>query len=512
MSSDRVPSRTEVTGWSPQQLADYLKRMNLSGCDKVVLKNSISGARFVNLSDNDLQKFPKLHAPMISKFSIEISKKEERRGLFGKKSTPKYHEPDTAADVQGWGEDEFDDEEFDDDYESPFSGDEEGSGGDYESPNEDQDGANDYEPPPTEPPEDLVHKLCPTLPIADSDYIDSHVTSRGPPPVVSPRPPASTLSAPSPRMPAESSSSSSSSRRDRSPNCRGGKSTPGPPQIFRSNKPGRDSGSNRSPVRGTRHNSVEMAAPHSRRPQLDAADPPTWSKPPPVLPPSSTSISRSNSSRPPANRFDVRREQTQNEAPKHNTFPLQTKSLTPRPGLPGLPSHQGDSLPPSVPSAGSLPHKLQSALAEQRISFVAADRQSFRPSPPETANTQELDPRWYVGKVTRGQSEGCLKRVNKDGAYLVRDSTRQQNNQPFTLMVLYQDKVYNIQIRQHDDNFLLGTGLKAQELFPSVSSIISHYSQSALLLIDAKNRASGQQNQCLLSDPAGYHMSRQTWS
>lgn len=26
---------------------------------------------------------------------------------------------------------------------------------------------------------------------------------------------------------------------------------------------------------------------------------------------------------------------------------------------------------------------------------------------------QELDPRWYVGKVTRGQAEGCLKRVHK---------------------------------------------------------------------------------------------------
>ena len=64
-----------------------------------------------------------------------------------------------------------DDEEFDDDYESPYSGDEDGSGGDYESPNEEFDVSNDYEPPPSEPPEDMAHKLCPTLPIGDSDYI-----------------------------------------------------------------------------------------------------------------------------------------------------------------------------------------------------------------------------------------------------------------------------------------------------------------------------------------------------
>lgn len=27
MSSEQVPSRTEVMGWSPQQLANYLKRV-----------------------------------------------------------------------------------------------------------------------------------------------------------------------------------------------------------------------------------------------------------------------------------------------------------------------------------------------------------------------------------------------------------------------------------------------------------------------------------------------------
>ncbi|XP_034745990.1 lymphocyte cytosolic protein 2a isoform X2 [Etheostoma cragini] len=510
MSSDQGPSRVEVTGWSPQQLADYLKRMGLSGCDKVVIKNSISGSRFVNLSDNDLQKFPKLQAPMISKISIEISRKEEKRGPFRKKPTPKYHEPEMAADVQGWAEDEFDDEEFEDDYESPFSGNEDESVGDYESPNEDPDVSSDYEPPPTEPPEDLPKKLCPTLPIGDSDYIDNHLSSRGPPPAVCPRPPVSTLSAPSPRMPGESSSS----KRDPSPHSGARKFPPEPPKIFRSNKPGRDLGSSVSPARGPHRNTVATAGTHSWRPQTDAPDPPTWNKPP-ALPPSSISVSRSNSSaRPPsANRFDGRREQIPDEAPKHNTLPLQSKGHLPRVGLPGAPSRQGDSsLPPGVPSTGSLPHKLKTAIAEQRGNFVGSDRQSFHPSPATTGHTQELDPRWYVGKVTRGQAERCLKQVRKDGTYLVRDSTRQLANQPFTLMVFYQDKVYNIQIRQQNQNFQLGTGLKAQETFPSVSGIIGHYSQSPLLLIDANNRSSSQQNQCLLSDPAGYHMTGEQWS
>ncbi|KAM4545000.1 lymphocyte cytosolic protein 2a [Odontesthes bonariensis] len=485
------PSRSEVAAWSPQQLAEYLRRCNLTGCDKVVLKSSISGSRFVNLTDNDLQKFPKLHTPMISKISNEISKKEDKKGIFPKRWTPKNREPETTVDDQGWDDEEFDD--ADDDYESPYSDNDEGSGGDYESPNDDLDTANDYEPPPSEPQDDPAHKLFPTLPSGDYvDKMNNHVSTRGPP-VVCPRPPISTP------MPGDSCS-----RRDASPLSAGrtpGNLPPAPPQIFRQNKPGRESGSSSSPVRG--RSTLDKQGAQSWRP--DVSDPTTRPKPPILPPPFSTSVTRSNSSaRPSPSRTEGRREQTQDEGHKHNTFPF----LPPRPGIPGPPSRHADSLPPSVPSSGSLPHNLQSAMAEHRSSVSGLDRAPFRPPPPASTCTQELDPLWYVGKVTRGQAEGCLKQVRKDGAYLVRDSTRQQPNQPFTLMVFYQDKVYNIQIRQQNQLFQLGTGLKVQESFPSVGDIIRHYSQSPLLLIDAKNRSASQQNQCLLSNPAGYHMTR----
>ncbi|XP_071760232.1 lymphocyte cytosolic protein 2a isoform X1 [Centroberyx gerrardi] len=523
MSFERVPPKSEVMGWSPNQLADYLRRMNLSGSDKVVMKHSMSGSRFVNMSDNDLQKFPKLHAPMISKICTEISKKEERRGLFGKKHTaPKYHEPDTPAEDQGWGEDEFD---SDDDYEEP---DDRGSVGDYESPTEefeDRGGANDndYEPPPSEPPEDLPHKLCPTLPMGDSDYIDNrnnHMSCRGPPPALCPRPPGPALSTPA-RLPVEPSPP----RRDHSPHCGGrppGKSEP--PLVFRDKKPSRDRGSNQSPIRGRNVNTVDRPGTHPWRPQPEAPDPASWTKPPALTPSSSISVSRSNSSaRPPPGRFvpDVRNEQAHDEgtAPRHHTFPLHSKGALPRAGPPGPPPRQGDSLPPSIPSTGSLQHKLSAISVNRSSSRVGADRQSARPAaaclphpPTDSQHNKDLDPRWYVGKVTRGQAEGCLRQVKKDGAYLVRDSTKQLSAQPFTLMVLYQDKVYNIQIRQQQQQYLLGTGLKVQETFPTVCDIISHYSHSPLLLIDAKNRGSGQQNQCLLSDPAGYWLGGQNWS
>ncbi|XP_056141098.1 lymphocyte cytosolic protein 2a isoform X2 [Lampris incognitus] len=584
MSSERIPPKAEVIGWSPQTLAEYLRRMSLPGCDKVVLNNSINGLGFLNMNENALQKFPKIHAPMISKLCTEINKKEERRGFFGKKPTvPKYVQPDTPVDDQGWDEDEFD---SDDDYENP---DDEGSMGDYESPTEDHERENqdsdndyespsegpmaendafdnDYEPPPSEPTEDLTHKLCPTLPIGESDYIDNRnnrVYCRGPPPTLTPRPPA--FSSPEPAQqpqPVEPSPL----RRDHSPHFGGrppakvGPKPSAPPQVFRNKKPNRgDRGPNQSPMPGNQFTKTDKMASQPWRPQLDERlpepaswnskpppplpsssvnrsnssarippnmpqmddrkpEPPSWnSKPPPPLP--SPSVNRSNSSAP--NRFvpEVRNE-THDEAPgnipRHNTFPLQSKGLLPRPVASGSSPRYTDSLSPSIPAGGSLPQKLQSALSIHRSSSMAgADRKTLppRPAPPnlhpsftDSQNTQSLDRSWYVGSVTRKVAEDCLRQVNKDGAYLVRDSTKQMPNQPFTLMVLYQVKVYNIQIKYHNYQYMLGTGLKVQETFPTVRDIISHYSRSPLLLIDAKNRSLVQQNQCLLSEPAGFRL------
>jgi len=118
-----------------------------------------------------------------------------------------------------------------------------------------------------------------------------------------------------------------------------------------------------------------------------------------------------------------------------------------------------------------------------------------------------MDPAWYVGQVTRGAAESCLRRVNRvrhlciwhlkvwflnfskykchswyqvkkvnllkcalcqDGTFLVRDSSNRSSNQPYTLVVLYQDKVFNIQIRTNHNGFMLGTGLKSSEVLKLV--------------------------------------------
>ncbi|XP_062341878.1 lymphocyte cytosolic protein 2a [Osmerus eperlanus] len=566
MSFDRLPSKVEVMGWSQHHLADYMKKMNLSGCDKVIINNCINGSRFLNMSENDLQKFPKVHAPLISKICLEISRKEEKRGLFGKKSTiPKYREPETPVEDQCWGPDEFDGSD-DDDYESPDSCDGD-SVGDYESPTEECSGCieepdndNDYEPPPSESDES-TKMIAPQLPIGESDYIDNRRSSQGQPPALQPRPghgptppaaPRTTLTEPTPP------------RQELSPLRQGRLPTRGPlgcaaPQVDRSKKPSAvDRRMNSSsPLQARRPSAVDrpLIQPQSWRSPAEERglpDPPRVAKPPlpaasvnrssssvgrglnrapveergalepprvakPPLP--ATSINRSSSSAGRGlipNRFALNsRTEVQDEAiPTFNshTFPLKSRAMGSMPGPPGPP--HTDSLPPILNLTGSLPHKLQEAISSHRNSTRISSGgqlvplrppvQPSYPPPADMGRSEDMDPIWYVSQVTRGKAESCLRQVNKDGAFLVRDSSKGSMEQPYTLMVLYQDKVFNIQIKRTHDQYLLGTGLKTSETFPSVSDIISHYQQTPLLLIDSKNRGSGQQNHCALMYPAGY--------
>ncbi|MEE6518499.1 hypothetical protein FKM82_029527, partial [Ascaphus truei] len=89
-----------------------------------------------------------------------------------------------------------------------------------------------------------------------------------------------------------------------------------------------------------------------------------------------------------------------------------------------------------------------------------------------------------------------------DGTFLVRDSSK--STHPFVLVVLYKNKVYNVQIRYDKQNsvYLLGSGLRGQEDFSSVNEIVEYFQRTPLLLIDGKDRGSKQQ--CMLTFGAGY--------
>uniref|UniRef100_A0A8C2F841 Lymphocyte cytosolic protein 2a n=1 Tax=Cyprinus carpio TaxID=7962 RepID=A0A8C2F841_CYPCA len=456
MNSDSLPSKSEVLSWDSQRLADFLKKRNLTGCDKVVTRYSISGQRFLSMSDNDLQKFPKLHAPP--------------------SPVPSYPQPPVEHhEDQAWDSEEF---ESDDDYENPDSNDEgEASGGDYESPEEGSDSDNSYEPPPTEPNEDAA-QICPAKPMENSDYIDNNRTrgvSRSQPPVPPERP------GPGPALPPVERPSVGLPMREERPLKR----SPAP-AVDRSKKPGALDRNQPAAVAGGR---VTCSLP--------AVEPPgePMRIPKPSLPPLGVRRSASSVTSGSQNSFMFQHSVILTAA-RHNsnTFPMHVRNLSPRPPGTHGQSYQTDNVHPSR----SLPGKLQEAMNDHRRSARAPPLQA------DMGGKQDMDPAWYVGQINRGEAENCLRRVNRDGTFLVRDSSNRSSNQPYTLVVLYQGKVYNIQIRRNQDGFMLGTGLKSYETFDQVSDIINQHKHKPLLLIDAKNRESSQQNQCALIYPARY--------
>ncbi|OXB61254.1 hypothetical protein ASZ78_004739 [Callipepla squamata] len=151
MDLRNIPYRSEVVTWNPDDLAEYFKTLKYKDCEKVVRKYSINGQRFLNMSENDIQKFPKLRVPGQTQKSAESSG---------------YSQED-----DGWSS--FDE---DDDYESPDDDQEKEDEADYESPTEETEEAehdsDGYEPPPSNNDEAHHNVIFPAKSLANStDYI-----------------------------------------------------------------------------------------------------------------------------------------------------------------------------------------------------------------------------------------------------------------------------------------------------------------------------------------------------
>ncbi|KAI1898407.1 hypothetical protein AGOR_G00072020 [Albula goreensis] len=465
MSFDSVPSKSEVLSWNANRLADYLRRLELAGCDKVVLKCSMTGSRFLNMSDNDLQKFPKIHAPMISKVCHQINRKEEKKGLFHKSKTQRHVQEDFVED-DGWDQDEFDEDDCDDhDYESPVEIEDNDSDGDYESPIEEgseapeEDIECEYEAPPCEFSDNAAHRIFPTKPLSDGDYIDA-IRNREDVPVN----PSEGMAPTPPHRPGSGLPQLQFS-------C---------PNVPQSSFPGCELPSQR-PLRPSAKSSPSFSAP-----QVDRSK-----KPSNLKVPAAGGKQGAGDRSPKTSRRSFGQDHRDNvRAPQ---LPQTSRNLPSHPGLGG----QDSRLPPSV-------GKNKNQKAERGKTTPHSQRPPMAPCP-KPKNEQDLDPRWYVGQVTREQADDHLRHVGQDGAFLVRDSSKGSTSQPYTLMVLYQEKVYNIQIRYHADQniFSLGTGLKGNESYSGVTEIVQHHTRTPLLLIDAKDLGNGPQKQCALTYPAG---------
>ncbi|XP_034739898.1 lymphocyte cytosolic protein 2 isoform X2 [Etheostoma cragini] len=397
MSSNGAPSKVEVMGWNPQSLADYMRRLKLSGCDTFVTKGSITGAQFMQMTAHELQGFPSLYVPIITKTQSEINKGEQKRALGHTLKAQKYPKQVFVKKEEVWDSDEFDNDS-EDDYEGPHQ--EEGEDRYICALNEPQtadqrDSDKTYEENYERPYSEDIKK---PIPAPRGATLQDN-------PVNEPIPAERTSKPPHPR----------------------------PPRM--------------TPRRPLKAPAIQPSL-HINR-----------SKMPGQCGPSQTDLTKPKGSAVKAP-----------GVPRPTDVANRTSKLIPGPPVPTQPVKHNNSIP--GPSEG-------------------------------------LDPSWYVGKVTRHQAEVAVREANKDGAFVIRDSSQGAVEHPYTLMLLKQGKVYNIMIRNQGNSYSLGTGLKNIKNFPGVKEMITHHTHTPLLLIDATDQSSEAQSQCCLLHPAGLTLTDQ---
>ncbi|XP_008277814.1 lymphocyte cytosolic protein 2 isoform X2 [Stegastes partitus] len=405
MNFTQVPAQVEVMGWSPHSLADYLKKLKLSGCDKLVMKYGITGAQFMQMTEYELQVFPSHHVPIIIKIQNEINNGKQKKSKARKSPKQVF-----VQEEEVWDSDEFD-----------------------------NDSDNEYEGPDQEAGQDNYICAVSELQIAEQQHgHETHEVNR--------RLPAAAETTKPPRPP-------------RGPNLPDSRRDPvfeQPPAERTSKRPHpQPLKMNHTPQRPPKAPASQSSRPidRSKKPGKPLPSPREGSA---VKIPGSSS-GKHHQPRPPK------------PLDKSNSLsPPRARELIP---VPPEPTHAG----------------------QRRTSIPETPKKSI----------QDLDRSWYGGKVTRHQAEVVLRDVNKDGAFVVRDSTKGFVEHPYTLMLLNQGKVYNIKIRNQGNSYCLGNGVNNTKSFPGVKEMITHHTHSPLLLVVAPDQSSEEQVQCCLLHPAG---------
>ncbi|XP_014053930.1 B-cell linker protein isoform X1 [Salmo salar] len=117
--------------------------------------------------------------------------------------------------------------------------------------------------------------------------------------------------------------------------------------------------------------------------------------------------------------------------------------------------------------------------------------------------TDVLNKPWYASTCDRKTAEDALVRSNKDGSFLIRKSSGQDTQQPYTLVVFYNSRVYNIPVRyvQASQRYALGREKKGEEHFTSVSHIIENHQRNPLVLIDSQSNTKDSTKLCYAVNP-----------
>ncbi|XP_034079733.1 B-cell linker protein isoform X1 [Gymnodraco acuticeps] len=498
-----LPSREECEGWDPAQVAFFLGQNKMAECAGTVNRLRIDGHRLLSLSDSDMNKFSLVYQPQLQKIVQDIKKNDG--SLLNKlrrlKSKPVPKVP--ARDYRDFREDE---ERSDSDYDNDM----------YEDPHEEQD--DNYEPPPS-------HKAFTPTPSASfprGEYLDNCRSRPGRLPRKPLRPGKGSR-----QLPPEPPLQGSDEEDYINPDCSNdddnyiepAENPPSNPMMHCGSKAGRDRPmmptplTERSPspdfyeVPDKEGNSLSLPA--NRRCPIPATQSP--STPPKPSP-------RANPRRSPT---PVQKPSDDDEYEVCDPEDSSTNKRAegpPRPRPKPLPRERSP-IPPVKPKPEFKPREFESRtlpvmqkdLKPQRTAFTLDSQRPKIPFPQMTfpkptdrgsviadngTTDQDKDAgvykkSWYASACDRKTADDALCRSGKDGAFMVRRSSGQDTQQPYTLVVFYKGRVYNIPIRfiAGTKQYALGREKKGEEFFSSISHIVENHQRHPLVLIDSQSNS-----------------------
>ncbi|XP_066548830.1 B-cell linker protein isoform X3 [Amia ocellicauda] len=542
-----LPSRQQFESWCPSDVANFLSQNGMRECSLTVQRMKINGHWLLNLTESDLIRFNFLLQPQLQKMVHDIKKNDgsimnkfkkfqnEQVALLRKTGKHTWDRltnkpPPPSVPTRDYPDDEeqqWSDSEFDSDYENPDDPSET-----YEAPQED----NNYEPPPKEGKP--KPNRTPALDLSKGEYLDNRAPTNKPRPSKPSQPitpqkglkPARPMKPHNPVQDDEYVCPKDDEDDDNyiDPSEKSAatgvqyKST-APPIINRVLKPHMT----RHPVPSPDNQEVyevpdseEMPPPPARtkvlpppklnlRPsQKDA--PPSASPRPPIKPPSSEPIDEDEyevcdpdtgdgSSKHEAQPFPSPKQPTPLPREVHTPLPpvkpkpsamnMDAKAARPIPQKRSVMNTPADPSPAEAARAKP-PFKLKTSPSHAKLPTVANRGTLSRNGPTSAEQDAGVYSKvWYASTSERKIAEEALVKSNKDGSFLVRKSSGQDVKQPYTLVVFYKKRVYNIPVRYIESSrqYALGREKSGEEHFSSVVDMIENHQRQPLVLIDSQN-------------------------
>uniref|UniRef100_UPI00358E359F B-cell linker protein-like n=1 Tax=Myxine glutinosa TaxID=7769 RepID=UPI00358E359F len=89
---------------------------------------------------------------------------------------------------------------------------------------------------------------------------------------------------------------------------------------------------------------------------------------------------------------------------------------------------------------------------------------------------------WFVGSCNRQVAAQTVRNIHRDGAFLVRYSSSKRREQPYTLVVYYNNSVYNVRIWYNEQTACYAISRLQGERFHSLPALLNNYQHKPLEL------------------------------